>query len=113
MIFDGVDFCGEHIGNIKRMKTSDKLSGEAIMINGLVGLTHMPAAEGYGAHVILEWKGGPLGDMVADAVIVALLQVPMSAGIYLLTDHSQLHLFLLLYKGLTLHACGFCYAVAR
>lgn len=59
------------------MKTSDKGSGEAIMINGLVGLTHMPGgiSEGVEPHVILEWKGGPLGDMIADAVIVALLQV--------------------------------------
>ncbi|GMH41155.1 hypothetical protein BSKO_09065 [Bryopsis sp. KO-2023] len=76
MIFDGVDFGGTHIGNIKRMKTGDKGCGEAIMINGLVGLTHMPgdSAEGYDSHVVLEWQGGPMGDMVADAIIAALLQ---------------------------------------
>lgn len=90
MIFDGVDFCGEHIGNIKRMKTGNKTVGEAIMINGLVGLTHVPADEGCGAHVVLEWKGGPLGDMVADAVIVALLQVPGKGIICVLSPAPSL-----------------------
>lgn len=29
---------------------------------------------GYDSHVIVQWEGGPVGDMVADAVIAVILQ---------------------------------------
>ena len=42
------------------------------------------AHAGYQTHVLVEWEGGRVGDMVADAVIAVLLQV-------LVDNTSRLH----------------------
>ena len=42
-----------------------------------VVVTHYPRSSrsGIDSHVVVEWEGGRVGDMVADAVVAVLLQV--------------------------------------
>lgn len=51
--------------------TSDSLS-----VGGIVTVRHRPADRklGYSSHVVVEWEGGAVGDMVADAVVAVVLQ---------------------------------------
>lgn len=53
-------------------------AAQVLDIGGVVSVTyHPPAAEEPGArpHVVVEWRGGSVGDTAADAVIAVILQV--------------------------------------
>jgi cleavage and polyadenylation specificity factor subunit 3 len=52
---------------------------EAVTVGGLVTVRHRRAdpSRGHGRHAIVEWEGGALADLVADAVVAVVLQ---SAG---------------------------------
>jgi len=49
---------------------------EAVTVGGVVTVRHRPAnpEQGHGRHVVIEWEGGALGDLVADAVVAVVLQ---------------------------------------
>jgi len=49
---------------------------EAVTIGGVVAVRHRRAdpSRGHGRHVVIEWEGGALGDLVADAVVAVVLQ---------------------------------------
>lgn len=49
---------------------------EAVRVGDIVLVKYRKGnpAQGYESHVVVEWEGGSIGDMVADAVIAVILQ---------------------------------------
>lgn len=51
-------------------------AGDVLRIADMLTLTHQPAAgPGSRGSLTLEWEGGPMGDMLADAIAAVILQV--------------------------------------
>lgn len=51
-------------------------AGDVLRIADMLTLTHQPAsAQSSSASLTLEWEGGPVGDMLADAITAVILQV--------------------------------------
>ncbi|MEW5313014.1 MAG: hypothetical protein WDW38_004610 [Sanguina aurantia] len=81
VMFEGVEGSG-HLPVLTSSPSGEGGSGKeapAVTVGGIVTVTHQAAdpASGSCAGVHIEWEGGRVGDMVADAVIAVLLQ---SAG---------------------------------
>lgn len=70
LMFEGVQGAGD-LGGV----TGDS-SGASLRIADAVSVTRVPgAAAGAPAHLLLEWEGGAVGDMLADATVALILQV--------------------------------------
>lgn len=51
-------------------------SRESLRIADAITVTHMLGTEaGSAPHVLLEWEGGAVGDLLADATVALILQV--------------------------------------
>ena len=87
IMFEGVEGAG-HIPVVSarsppevsngNLTASSKIEGaEAVRIGEIVTVSYMPgnARKGSQDHVVLEWEGGAIGDIVADAVVAVILQV--------------------------------------
>ena len=70
LMFEGVQGAGD-LGGI----TGDG-SGASLRIADAVTVSRVPAAAAGGpSHLLLEWEGGAVGDMIADATVALILQV--------------------------------------
>ena len=71
IIFEGVQGASD-VGTVQ----ATSAAGDVLRIADMLTLTHQPAAgSGSSASLILEWEGGPMGDMLADAITAVILQV--------------------------------------
>lgn len=71
IIFEGVQGATD-VGTVRGASAV----GDVLRIADMLTLTHQPAPEQGGSNsVILEWEGGPMGDMLADAITAVILQV--------------------------------------
>ena len=72
IIFEGVQGASD-VGTVQGASAA----GDVLRIADMLTLTHQPAsAQGSSGSLILEWEGGPMGDMLADAITAVILQVP-------------------------------------
>ncbi|CAL5219351.1 g1167 [Coccomyxa viridis] len=70
IIFEGVQGASD-VGTVQ----ATSAAGDVLRIADMLTLTHQPAAgSGSSASLILEWEGGPMGDMLADAITAVILQ---------------------------------------
>ena len=71
IIFEGVQGASD-VGTVQ----ATSAAGDVLRIADMLTLTHQPAAGPVSsASLILEWEGGPMGDMLADAITAVILQV--------------------------------------
>jgi hypothetical protein len=71
IIFEGVQGTSD-VGTVQ----GASVAGDVLRIADTLTLTHEPAAgQSASPSVILEWEGGPMGDMLADAITAVILQV--------------------------------------
>ncbi len=71
IIFEGVQGASD-VGTVK----ATSAAGDVLRIADMLTLTHQPAlGPGSSASLTLEWEGGPMGDMLADAITAVILQV--------------------------------------
>lgn len=77
VMFEGVEGAGHlPVCSAKREGGEQQQEEEGVQVGDIVLVLYRPANAGLGypAHVVLEWEGGAIGDMVADAVVAVLLQ---------------------------------------
>ena len=71
IIFEGVQGASD-VGTVQ----ATSAAGDVLRIADMLTLTHQPApGPGSNASLTLEWEGGPMGDMLADAITAVILQV--------------------------------------
>ena len=79
IIFEGVQGASD-VGTVQGASAA----GDVLRIADTLTLTHKPAAGQIASpSVILEWEGGPMGDMLADAITAVILQVRVSCSVCL------------------------------
>ncbi len=73
---------GQENADLEQQQQPQKQQEQAISIGGVVTVRYRPGntAAGYESHVVLEWEGGVVGDMVADAVVAVILQVGLDTS---------------------------------
>lgn len=86
VLFEGVQGVAPDMGGVQTGSSSSgsttaqgkalSTCGDVLRVADTLTLTHRPGAGAEGASALLEWEGGPVGDVVADAVIAVILQVP-------------------------------------
>jgi len=87
VIFEGVQGEGTHpVTGILPLAPSGQKGGpqetETVEVGGAVLVTYRSAnrSAGYDTHVMVEWEGGKVNDMVADAVVAVLLHATAVQG---------------------------------
>ena len=103
VLFEGVQGVVPDMGSVQASSSSGSGSTangkamsavEVLRVADTLTLTRRPGGGAEAPSVMLEWEGGPIGDVVADAVIAVILQVPGRAcsfvhALYPHVVHSQ------------------------
>ena len=84
VLFEGVQGVVPHMGDVQASSSTSSGTAdgkalstvEVLRVADTLTLTHRPGTGSEAPSALLEWEGGPVGDVVADAVIAVILQVP-------------------------------------
>eukprot|EP00195_Chlamydomonas_chlamydogama_P006597 CAMPEP_0202904758 /NCGR_PEP_ID=MMETSP1392-20130828/30978_1 /ASSEMBLY_ACC=CAM_ASM_000868 /TAXON_ID=225041 /ORGANISM="Chlamydomonas chlamydogama, Strain SAG 11-48b" /LENGTH=723 /DNA_ID=CAMNT_0049592553 /DNA_START=19 /DNA_END=2190 /DNA_ORIENTATION=+ len=90
VMFEGVEGAGTVPVSGVRASEDQTEGGPSVRVGDHVTVSYRTASLGTDAHVVVEWEGGKVGDMVADAVVAVLLQaVGEPAGVVMAEEARQ------------------------